>query len=124
MQQMKIYTHTKQMVLSEHLNRHGNLFGGQMMAWMDIASAIHAAEIMNMNCVTVKADEIIFKVPVILGDIVTFECYEVERGNTSLTVGIKVTKSNLEEKNIEVASSKFKFVAVDKNGKPSSEWNK
>ena len=117
-------TYTKQMVLSEHLNRHGNLFGGQMMAWMDIASAIHAAEIMNMNCVTVKADEIIFKVPVILGDIVTFECSEFERGNTSLTVSINVTKSNLQDKNVEVASSKFKFVAIDENGRPSSEWNK
>lgn len=116
-------TYTKQMVLSEHLNRHGSLFGGQMMAWMDIASAIHAAEIMQMNCVTVKADEIVFKTPVSLGDIVTFECCEVERGITSLTVGIKVTKSNLQDKDIDVASSKFKFVAVDDNGRPSDEWN-
>lgn len=121
MQQEKTYT--KQMVLAEHLNRHGNLFGGQMMAWMDIASAIHAAEIMRMNCVTVKANEIIFKVPVGLGDIVTFECTELCRGNTSLTVHIHVTKTNLKERDVEVASSDFKFVAVDENGKPSSTWN-
>lgn len=110
------------MVLSEHLNRHGSLFGGQMMAWMDIAAAIHAAEIMRMNCVTVKASEIIFKTPVHLGDIVTFECYEMARGNTSLTVGITVTKTNLEERDVEVASSNFKFVAIDENGKASNKW--
>lgn len=116
-------THSKQMVLHEHLNRRGHLFGGQMMAWMDIAAAMHAFEIMQMDCVTVLADEILFKTPVELGDIVTFECIEQSRGNTSLTVSIKVTKSNLVEKNIEVASSNFKFVAVDENGKPSNNWN-
>lgn len=110
------------MVLSEHLNRHGSLFGGQMMAWMDIASAIHAAEIMNSNCVTVLADQILFKTPVYLGDIVTFECVEIARGITSLTVGITVYKSNLNIKNVEVASSSFKFVAIDDNGK-SKNWN-
>ena len=93
------------------------------MAWMDIAAAIHSAELMKMNCVTVKADEIIFKVPVELGDIVTFECDELKRGNTSLAVSIVVTKSNLIETNVEVATSIFTFVAVDENGKPSSKWN-
>lgn len=117
-------TYSKQMVLSGDLNRHGTLFGGQMMAWMDIAAAMHAAEIMNMNCVTVKANEIIFKTPARLGDICTFECWELERGSTSLTVGIRVTKSNLTEKNVEIASSSFKFVAIGEDGKPSSAWNK
>ena len=99
------------MVLSGHLNRHGTLFGGQMMSWMDISAAMHAAEIMNMNCVTVKANEIVFKAPAHLGDIITFEAWELERGTTSLTVGIRVTKSNLKEKDIEIATSSFKFVA-------------
>ena len=116
-------TYTKQMVLARHLNRHGNLFGGQMMAWMDVAAAIHCGEIMQMNCVTVKATEIIFKTPVKLGDIVTFEVEEINRGTTSMTVHVNVTKTNLEEKNIEVASSDFTFVAIDDEGKPSSKWN-
>ena len=116
-------TYTKQMVLSEHLNRHGNLFGGQMMSWMDIASAIHAAKTMNMNCVTVKVSEILFKVLVTLGDIVTFECSELNRGNTSLTIHIIATKNNLEEKDVEVATADFTFVAIDKEGQPSNEWN-
>jgi acyl-CoA thioesterase YciA len=120
---MEIKTHSKQMVLSGDLNRHGTLFGGQMMAWMDIAAAMHAAEIMNMNCVTVLANAIVFKAPAILGDICTFECWELERGSTSLTVGIKVTKSNLKEKNVEIATSSFKFVAIGDDGKPSSSWN-
>lgn len=108
------------MVLAEHLNRRHNLFGGQLMAWMDIAAAMHCYEVMKMDCVTIKADEILFKVPVNLGDILTFECVEHARGNTSLTVHIKVTN----QEGVEVASSNFKFVAIDKEGKPSNEWNK
>lgn len=114
---------TKQMVLNEHLNRHGSLFGGQMMAWMDLAAAIHAAETMNMNCVTVKVNEIVFKVPAHLGDIVTFDCWEVARGSTSLTIGIRASKSNLKEKDVEIATSEFKFVAIGDDGKPSNLWN-
>lgn len=117
-------TQSKQMVLYEHLNRHGNLFGGQMMAWMDIAAAMCATEIMQMNCVTVKAEEIIFKVPVKLGDILNFECEEFCRGRTSLTISIKVSKVNPGENDIEVATSNFKFVGIDEDGKPTDTWNK
>jgi acyl-CoA thioesterase YciA len=118
-----VNTYSKQMVMSGDLNRHGTLFGGRLMSWMDISAAMHAAEIMNMNCVTVKASEIIFKVPAALGDIITLEAWEVERGNTSLTVGIRVTKSNLRERNVEIATSSFKFVAIGDDGKPSNAWN-
>ena len=117
-------TYSKQMVLSSDLNRHGTLFGGRLMSWMDISAAMHAAEIMNMNCVTVKANEIVFKAPAHLGDIITFEAWELERGTTSLTVGIRVTKSNLKERDVEIATSSFKFVAIGEDGRPSSKWNK
>ena len=111
-------TVTKQMVMHEHLNRRGKLFGGQMMAWMDIASAIAANDVMQMDCVTVVADRIEFLVPVELGDILTFNCEEIHRGRTSITIGIEVLK----DKQI-VAKSSFKFVAIDENGRPSAKWN-
>lgn len=111
------------MVLTEHLNRHGNLFGGQMMAWMDLAAAICAAEIMNMNSVTISVDRIEFLKPVYLGDIVTFEVEEKTRGRTSLTLHVVAYKSNVKEKTVEVARSNFKYVGIDDDGKPSDEWN-
>lgn len=117
-------TYTKQMVLASDLNRHGTLFGGVLMSWMDLAAAIHSAEIMQMNCVTAKVNEIVFHVPATLGDIITFTCWEAERGNTSLTVGIKATKTNLKEKDVEIATSSFKFVALGEDDKPSNVWNK
>jgi len=117
-----VKTYTTQMVLSANLNRHGSLFGGDLMAWMDLAAAIHAGKIMKKNCVTLLVDNILFKTPSHLGDIITFECVEIARGRTSLTVGIKVTKSNLEVEDVEIASSSFKFVAVDESGK-SVAWN-
>ncbi|NIT37083.1 MAG: acyl-CoA thioesterase [candidate division Zixibacteria bacterium] len=116
-------TITKQTVLSEHLNRHGSLFGGQMMAWMDLAAAICANEIMNMNSVTIAVDRIEFLKAVYLGDVVTFEVEEKTRGRTSLTLHVAVYKSNVDEKMVEVARSNFKFVAIGDNGRPSNEWN-
>lgn len=114
---------TKQLVMHEHLNRRGDLFGGQMMSWMDIAAAIHAYEVTNMQCVTVAVDRIEFLKPVSLGDLVTFEVTEKTRGMTSITLDVKVYKSNLKDKMIEVARSNFKFVAIDDEGNPSSRWN-
>ncbi len=112
-------TVTKQMVMHEHLNRRGTLFGGQMMSWMDIASAICASDVLQMDCVTVVADRIEFLVPVELGDILSFDCEEIARGRTSITIGIEVMKADK-----LVAKSSFKFVAIDKEGKPSDTWNK
>ena len=114
---------TKQLVMHEHLNRRGDLFGGQMMSWMDIAAAIHAYEVTNMQCVTVAVDRIEFLLPVSLGDLVTFEVREKERGKTSITLDVVVFKSNLRDKMIEVARSNFKFVAIDDEGNPTSKWN-
>jgi acyl-CoA hydrolase len=115
-------TVTKQMVMHEHLNRRGFLFGGQMMSWMDIASAICASDIMKMDCVTVCCDRIEFLVPVELGDILTFEAEEAKRGRTSITIKVQVSRDDKGTKQI-VAQSNFKFVAVDDNGIPSDTWN-
>lgn len=114
---------TKQLVMHEHLNTRGQLFGGQMMSWMDIAAAIHAYEITNLDCVTVTVDRIEFSKPVLLGDLVTLEVQEKERGKTSVTMKVIAYKSNLKEKMVEVARSNFKFVALDNDGKPTSRWN-
>ena len=114
---------TKQLVMHEHLNRRGDLFGGQLMSWMDIATAIYAYEITNMECVTVAVDRIEFIKPISLGDLVTFEVTEKERGITSITLNVIVYRSDLKDKMIEVARSNFKFVALDEEGRPSSRWN-
>ncbi len=111
-------TITKQMVMNEHLNRRGTLFGGQMMAWMDIASAICAADIVKMDCVTVSVDRIEFLVPVESGDILTFNCEETSRGTTSIIISVEVLKADQ-----LVAKSNFKFVAIDEERRPSDAWN-
>jgi acyl-CoA hydrolase len=112
-------TITKQMVMHKDLNRRGTLFGGQMMAWMDTASAIAAFDVMNMDCVTVAVDRIEFLVPVELGDILTFNCKEKTRGRTSITISVEVLKADK-----LVAKSNFKFVAIDDRGRPSDAWNR
>lgn len=115
---------TSKMVMPEHLNPAGNLFGGQMMAWMDKVTAMLALEFTGRNCVTVKADKIEFKEPVFLGDIVELKAATVQSGNTSLKISIiaKARKATGDRNDSRfVSSSIFTFVAMDDN-KPTSNW--
>ena len=113
---------TTQLVMPGHLNPFGNLFGGTMMSWMDIAAAMFAFQYTKRNCVTVSVSEITFIRSVKLGDMVKLETELEKVGNTSLTVLVTVSKSNLKETNIPVAASHFKFVALDDAGNPDSTW--
>ena len=110
------------MILMTDLNGHSTLFGGQLMAWCDLAASMYCGQYMG-KCVTVKADAIEFKVPGHLRDILTFHVEETKRGRTSMTVKVTVIKNETSD-NIEMASSSFTFVGVDDNGKASSDWNK
>ena len=93
----------------------GNLFGGNMLAWMDEAAYIYTKRIAsNKTLLTLKFDEILFKRPVKEGDIVDFYCCSEKFGNTSVTFNIRALLGTIEIK--EVFSTKATFVAVDDNG--------
>ena len=113
----------KQSVRYEHLNYHGTLFGGQMTAWIDESAGIFAMEIMrSKRIVTLKISEIMFKEPVKLGDILEYSCKIAKKGNTSLTVGVRVRRI-LEEEIRNVCEADITFVNLNAEGKPSP-WKK
>ena len=93
---------TKEIVTYQHLNRRGTLFGGQLVSWMDIAAALASFEVTNEDCVTVAIDEMEFKKPVLLGDIVTIRAIPLIYGTTSLKIHVVAYKSNKEENKIRV----------------------
>ena len=108
-----------QMVLPTDTNRLGNLLGGQLMQWIDIAAAIAASRHTNRVCVTASVDELNFHHPILQGDVVTLQASVNRVFNTSLEIGVRVTKENLLTGQKTYTNTAYlTFVAIDENGKP------
>ncbi len=108
-----------QLVLPNDTNQLGNLLGGRLMEWMDIAAAVSAQRHSNRICVTAGVDELVFHQPIRLGEVVTL-CACVNRVfGTSMEVGVQVTAENQLTGDKRVANTAyFTFVAVDDHGAP------
>jgi acyl-CoA hydrolase len=108
-----------QMVLPTDTNRLGNLLGGQLMHWIDIAAAIAAARHANRVCVTASVDELNFHHPILQGDVVTLQASVNRAFTTSVEVGVRVTKENLiTGDKVYTNTAYLTFVAIDEAGKP------
>ena len=100
-------------------NPAGDIFGGWVMAQMDLASGIRAAERARGRVVTAAVKEMAFELPVKIGD--TLSIYtDVERvGRTSITLRVEAwahrSRYNQQEK---VTAGTFIMVALDEDGKP------
>ncbi|WP_319560563.1 acyl-CoA thioesterase [Marispirochaeta sp.] len=111
---MNTYT----IVRMEHLNHHGNLFGGQMLKWVDENAWLTAAkEYPGCMLVTRAMDDIAFRNPVPVGAILRFDTRETRHGRTSLTYSVDVWSDEpgaREEK--LVFSTSVTFACVDCEG--------
>jgi acyl-CoA hydrolase len=93
--------------------------GGRLMHWMDIVAAIAAQKHCNRIVVTASADNISFKEPINLGNVVTLRSQVTRAFNSSMEVFIEVTAEDIPaSKKIMTHRAFFTFVAVDQNGKP------
>ena len=89
------------------------------MHWMDIVAAIAAQKHCNRIVVTASADNISFKEPINLGNVVTLRSQVTRAFNSSMEVFIEVTAEDIPaNKKIMTHRAFFTFVAVDQNGKP------
>jgi acyl-CoA hydrolase len=110
---------TTELVIPNDTNRLGNLLGGRLMHWIDIAAAIAASRHTNRVCVTAALDELHFHHPVQQGDVVILQASVNRVFRSSLEVGVRVTKENLlTGKRQHTNSAYLMFVAIDDNGKP------
>ena len=108
-----------QMVLPTDTNRLGNLLGGRLMQWIDIAAAIASSRHTNRVCVTASVDELNFHHPIVQGDVVTLEASVNRVFNTSLEIGVRVTKENLLSGERTYTNTAYlTFVAIDEEGRP------
>ena len=108
-----------ELVLPNDTNTLNNLMGGRLMHWMDVVSAIAGQKHTNSIVVTASVDNISFREPIHLGDVVTLRAKATRAFSSSVEVRIDVEAENIPNgKKIASHSAYFTFVAVDANGKP------
>ena len=108
-----------ELVLPNDTNTLNNLMGGRLMHWMDIVSAISAQKHSNRFVVTASVDNISFKHPIRLGNVVTLKAKVTRAFNSSMEVRIDVVAEDIPANTImESNSAYFTFVAVDQLGRP------
>jgi acyl-CoA thioesterase YciA len=102
------------------VNQHGDIFGGWIMAQVDIAGSIPAAKRARGRVATVAVNSFAFKEPVMVGDVVTFFATIARTGRTSLTVDVEVyaTRNPHEEITVKVTEATLTYVAVGPDRRP------
>ncbi|GIV33008.1 MAG: acyl-CoA thioesterase [Chitinophagales bacterium] len=108
-----------EIVLPNDTNVLGNLRGGKILHWMDVASAISCGKHANATVVTVSVDNVSFQNPIRLGDVVTIKAKVVRVFKTSMECFIDVWAENLPSQTKYKCNEAFyTFVALDSNGRP------
>ncbi|HEY4698273.1 MAG: acyl-CoA thioesterase [Gallionellales bacterium RIFCSPHIGHO2_02_FULL_57_16] len=98
----------------------GDVFGGWVMAQVDIAGSIPALHRARGRVATVAVNSFIFKQPLFMGDVVSFYTHIVKVGRTSITVNVEVYSQRDPAKPIcvKVTEATLTYVAVDEDRKP------
>ena len=101
-------------------NIHGDVFGGWIMAQVDIAGALPAVRRANGRVGTVAVNSFVFKQPVFVGDLLSFYAKIVKTGNTSITVNVEVyaERNRLQAEVVKVTEATLTYVATDDNRRP------
>jgi acyl-CoA thioesterase YciA len=101
-------------------NQHGDIFGGWIMAQVDIAGSIAAVRLAKGRVATVAVNSFLFKQPVFVGDLVSFYAEVVRMGRTSITVNVEVYAQRRPEREmiVKVTEATLTYVAVDENRRP------
>ena len=106
-------------VLPNDTNSHGNLFGGQLLAWMDVTAAVSAQRHCRRVVVTASVNNVSFGKTIKEGSIVTLEAKVSRAFNSSMEVFIDVYVENqVSGKRVKRNEAIYTFVAVDQNGGP------
>jgi len=98
-------------------NANGDIFGGWLMAQMDLGASVVARTRSKGKVATIAVDGMTFHKPVLVGDVVTIYAKLIKEGTTSMHIGVEVWISRLPDgMRLKVTKATFVFVAVDGNG--------
>lgn len=108
------------MPLPADTNGNGDIFGGWLMAQVDLAGAVLPLRVARGRIATVAVNQFLFKQPVSVGDLLSFYARVERVGNTSVTVHVEVyaerDPANLHV--VKVTEANLTYVAIDGQGKP------
>ncbi len=101
-------------------NHNGDIFGGWIMAQVDVAGGIVAGRVARGRVATVSVNSFVFKQPVQIGDVLSFYADVQRIGNTSITinVGVYAERGREDTKIVKVTEATLTYVAIDLKGKP------
>jgi acyl-CoA thioesterase YciA len=101
-------------------NPNGDIFGGWIMAQVDLAGAVLPARIAKGRIATVAVNQFVFKQPVSVGDLLSFYARVTRIGNTSVTVHVEVyaERNPAALQVVRVTEANVTYVAIDRDGKP------
>ena len=110
---------TRTLAMPADTNQNGDIFGGWLLAQMDISGGVFAGKITKTRNVTVAIDAMNFRKPVYVGDLVSVYGTLVRIGRTSITVHLEAWVTRREEtQTILVTDGNFTYVSIDDQGKP------
>jgi acyl-CoA thioesterase YciA len=117
--------HDKELVLKvipmpADCNANGDIFGGWVMAQVDLAGSVLPVRRARGRIATVAVNEFIFKQPVRIGDLLSFYAEITRVGRTSITVRVEVYAESLRSQGAytKVTEAQVTYVAIDDSGKP------
>ena len=103
-------------------NANGDIFGGWVMAQVDIAGSVLPARLVRGRMATVAVNQFIFKQPVRVGDILSFFARIAKVGRTSVTVQVEVyaERHRSQGEYSKVTEAQLTYVAIDEEGRPQA----
>lgn len=107
------------LVLPQHTNNVGGVFGGQVMAWIDVCAAVSAQRFARRVVVTAAMDELSFKAAARDGHVMVLQSTVNWAGRTSMEVGVRVESEDpLTGARVHTSSAYLTFVALGEDGRP------
>ena len=110
----------RMMPLPADANANGDVFGGWIMAQVDLAGAVLPARIAKGRIATVAVNQFVFKQPVSIGDLLSFYARVDRIGTTSITVHVEVyaERNPADLHVVKVTEANLTYVAIDAHGRP------
>lgn len=108
-----------QILNQSHLNGYDRLFGGQLMAWMDIVAAVTARRHSGRNVTTARVEGLEFKLPARANDTLLIKGHVAYVGTTSMYVRVEAYVEKLSGEKELTNSAWFVMVALDENERPA-----
>ncbi len=107
-------------VLPQDANYFGNVLGGKVMHWMDLAGVLAAQRHCRKPVVTASMDALDFHSPIKMGHLAVFQACVTYVSRTSMEVKVAVySEDPLTGKRVQTSTAYLTYVALDKKGKPS-----